>query len=1724
MFAWLSAFTQIFRRRPDAGGELPIREELYSVERLEHYAAALAAEHQIAEKPERVSLLLPRLEENGKKLVDVYNALADSIREEHVISPAAEWLVDNFHIVEEQVREIREDLPKSYYYELPKLAAGDFKDYPRIYALSVALIGHTDSHLDTETLRRFINAYQKISPLSIGELWAVPISLRLALVENLRRLASRIVSSRTERDEADAVADKLLELAQRQPGELLSLLSSRLGKRKTIGRAFVVQLTQRLREQDPAVMQVFTWLEKQLARQGHSIEQIVHEEHRRQAAAQVTVGNIITSMRLLSTLDWKDFFETVSLIDPELGKDPAGVYSRMDFATRDRYRHVIERLSKGTRKSEPEVARAALRMAEEAKALREHSEHSHVGYFLIDEGIGRLEAELSYRPRLSERIRRAVEHHATFAYLGAVALLTVLMVALILIAVLHWHGNILLAVIAALVSLVPASDLALSVLNWDITHVFAPRLLSKIDLSKGIPAEARAMVVVPVIFHDPEAVRHLVDKLEITYLANRDDQLHFALLGDWADASVETMPEDREILETAKHGIEELNAQYGSESQIPFHLFHRRRRWCATEEKWIGWERKRGKLREFNQLLRGAADTSFEVVTADRELLREVRYVITLDADTQLPRDAACRLIGAAIHPLNQARFDQNGERVVHGYAILQPRVSISLESASRSPFARIFSGNTGIDPYTTAASDVYQDLFGEGIYTGKGLYQVDAFEQALADRVPEDALLSHDLFESIFARAALVSDIEFLDDYPAYYDTYSMRQHRWTRGDWQIAGWLRRFALNAKGQRRPNHIPAISRWKIFDNLRRSLLAPAIVLLLLAGWTILPGSPWWWTLFALLTLAFPVYAHLTTGLLIHPRGIPWTSHFWSVWGDLRTNTAQVGLVIGFLAHQACLMSDAIVRTVYRKLISHKHLLEWVTAAKAEQAGKHDTRAFLRFMWPAEAIAAAGLIAVTLFRDRALPLAIPFLAAWALSPLIAAYVSRHRAARTQTFAPKDLRAGRIVARRTWRFFETFVGDEDHWLPPDNFQEDPRPTVAHRTSPTNIGLLLLSTLAAYDFGYVGLCELIERVEFSLDSLQKLQKFRGHFFNWHDTHTLTPLWPQYVSVVDSGNLAGHLIALKQACLELPDHQIFDQRVLRGLADTVGAIRQELSQLAAIRQRTDAITIKQLSGELESCSALLAAETPDDLEEWINLFDTLTERATVIDDIVAALTLEHRTAEFEELRWWTSSLLHEVRNHSRDAGTLTPWNKLSSTSLSLAQLETQLRKVPTLAQVAELCDAALVELPAAEPGPGNQALSAAFEQAAETAKSLSSRLAKIALTCQQIFDEMDFKFLLDQERKVFTIGYNVTEGRHDNSFYDLLASEARLASFIAIAKGDVPQEHWFRMGRQLTSIDGGRALISWTGTMFEYLMPLLVMRDYRETLLGQTYDTVVHRQIEYGYERGVPWGISESAYAARDLQLNYQYGPFGVPGLGLKRGLIEDLVVSPYSTILAANVLPEQAMENLRTLEREGALSRYGFYEALDYTPERVKKDEKCTLVRVYMAHHQGMSLIALDNLLNDNAMQKRFHSEPLVEATELLLQERIPRGVPAAHPRAEEVMTGRVVRTLTGLVTRAYDTAELPTPRTQLLSNGTYSLMITTAGAGYSMCGPLAVTRWREDGTRDNWGSFIYVRDVRSGALWSTGHQPVGSRAQSYEVAFSEDKADFWRRDDGIVTHMD
>jgi cyclic beta-1,2-glucan synthetase len=1715
----------------------PLRGELLGVERLEQLAGTLAAEHHTYVGRGAPRDLLDRLAANRKLLTSVYRAMAEATRRGRPISFSAEWLLDNFHIVREQMREGREDLPPRYYRELPKLAEGPLAGLPRVYGVAVALVTHTDGRLDVETLARFVGAYQAVNPLTIGELWAVPIALRLALIENLARIAARVERARREIDAADSLADELIAAAAEGPEAVAAHLRARVEPRQAPSTTmFVAELLQRLRDQGPALAPATEWLEQRLAAQGTTADEVSRAERQSQAVNQVSVGNTISSMRMITATDWATFFEELSTVDAALREDPSGDYARMDFDTRDRYRHAVERLAKRTSMSERTVAQRAVALARDASQAGAESRRAHVGYYLADRGRAQLERAIGYVPPAGERLERAVLAHPGAVYFGSIALLTAAFLAVPLVCAALWGAPPLALAALALLALVPASELAVGIVNTDTTLLLWPRVLPKLDFSTGVPAECRTFVVIPTLLTSEADVAETLEMLEIRFLANQDPNLHFAVLGDFADADAEERPEDAAIVEAAVNGVQVLNARHGGGGEDRFYLFHRRRLFDEAEGVWMGWERKRGKLVEFNRLLRGDRGTSFVVVVGDTRVLPEVRYVITLDSDTRLPNGVARKLVGTIAHPLNHARLDPETGRIAEGYGILQPRVAVTAEAYRRSRFARIFSGYTGLDPYTTAVSDVYQDLFGEGSFTGKGLYDVAAFEDSLEGRVPENTLLSHDLFEGSYARAALVTDVELLDDFPSRYEAYSMRKHRWTRGDWQVAPWLLPYVPSERGRVR-NVLPASARWKILDNLRRSLVAPSTLLMLVAGWVLLPGPPLFWTVAVLLVVSFPVYSHLVSALLALPRQESPVRFVSVAARDFALNATRALLGVLFHPHQAWISADAIARVTWRMLVTRRGLLEWVTAAQAERrAADGRVASAYRRMWPAVAAAAASGAAVAAFRPEALPVAAPFLAAWLVSPAVAVWLGRPPAPRRADLPKADRTFLRAAARRTWRFFERFVGDEDNWLPPDNYQEKPSAVVAHRTSPTNMGLALLANVAASDLGYVGLLERTERVELTLGAMRKLERFRGHFLNWYDTKTLQPLSPQYVSTVDSGNLAGHLLALKQACVEAADRPLFGPEIVDGLRDAAGILLAEIDRVAAVRHWSGDATLRRLRTEVEALAAMLAPP-PGSLGVWLGRLDLLGRQAHTITETVNELDVERAGQGVEELRYWAGAVVAQVQSHARDFETLAPWTRLAaepSGAPAAAGLEalaaSLLEGLPTVDELSDRAGALLEAIAAARAAGPDERTAAALSTleygaalGERNCTELMARLSRLAYDLSVMVEEMDFRFLFDPRRKLFSIGYNVHDARLDNSYYDLLASESRLGSFVAIAKGDVPASHWWRLGRALVNAGGDRALVSWTGTMFEYLMPSLVMRTYEGTLIDQTCHAVVREQIGYGRKTGVPWGISESAYNARDLQLNYQYGPFGVPGLGLKRGLGDDLVVAPYATALALLVDAPAAARNLRRLARDGYAGAYGFYEAIDFTPDRVPERERGAVIGAFMAHHQGMTLLALTEALAGDPMRGRFHSEPIVQANELLLQERIPRLAAVTHAAEEEALAGRLVFEAAPDVTRYFESTQSSTPRIHLLSNGSLSVMVSTAGGGYCRRGDVAVTRWREDVTRDHWGQFCYVRDAHSGDVWSAAYQPTRRKPLEYAVTFSLDKAEFRRVDAGVETHL-
>ena len=1621
------------------------KSDMANIERFEAFAVQLAGDLQLENDTKNGKNLLPEVLKDSEELLNSYLRLTSEMTSK-VLTPATEWFLDNFHIIEDQLRSIKRDLPEDYYKQLPKVKSGDFAGYPRVYAIAHSIVSRSDARLDIENIKKFIIAFQTHTPLTIGELWAVAITLRISLIKRILPLVRRIHFSKKQRENADHLADELLEMVVKNDvssEDIVERLSTVLGSPESFNRPMIVQLVQRLRDQDPGIFKSIEWIEQTLRECSLTTSELIQLEHFRQAADQVSIGNIITSMRLFSIIDWHDFFEEVSLVNPILAKDPSDHFLKMDIASRDSYRKVIERISRRSSSSELEVASTALELAQQSQ--------SHIGFYLLGDDIYELEKKLKYTPTLRESFVRKIDKNPAIVYFGSIILLMIGFISLFINYIQQFDRSASVTVGLIVLTLIPLSELSIGLVNYITTLVRKPKRLSRMDfMEDGVPDLARTMVVVPCLFNSSETIQDLVNNLEVQYLANQDENIYFSLLGDLKDADSETIDSDSALLNQVHQHIEELNTRYAKSGVPRFYAFHRVRKHNPSEGKWMGWERKRGKIQEFNSLIRGATHTTYLAHNLPEELVGSFKYIITLDADTQLPLQNARRMIATINHPLNRAVYCEKRKRVVKGYGIIQPRISVSLISAAKTRFSQIFSGNTGIDPYTTAVSDVYQDLFGEGTFTGKGLYDIEAFEKSLEDRIPENTILSHDLFEGSFARVGLVTDFELIDDYPSNFETFAKRQHRWTRGDWQLISWLFPRVKNAHGKSVKNNLPFVARWKIFDNLRRSVLAPVTMLWLILAWTTLPGSALVWTIGIVVAMSFPVYASSVQDFF-KSKQIPWNEHLKNTVRSTRNRIEQVFMMLVYMPEMAYSHLDSIIRTIYRLTVSRKQMLEWVSFSQTQNA-KRNSSLMGDVLTPGPVLAVALGVFIALHRPENLLIALPFLLSWLIAPYITHGTSKDILPEAAPLTESERSKFRRYARMTWHFFENFAGKEENYLAPDNFQEDPKPVIAHRTSPTNIGLQLLANVTAYDFGYLGLDEMIEKIEQTFETLNKLDKFNGHFYNWYDTQSLAPLHPRYISTVDSGNLAGHFITLKQACLELAKSTDKNPDFKQGLKDSFIILEENVKKLQNIPHLPRSGSLKRLIKNLETIFDKIEDST------WDELLKELNQSKKLLNDLV----FENVYQDYVKIEKWIETITHQIESYKRDENL--------------------------------------------------------------NAQKIRLRLKTIAYQAHDMAHNMDFKFLFDNQRKIFAIGYNASDMRRDDSYYDLLASESRLASFFAISKGDVPDEHWFRLGRQLTHTVGSRALISWSATMFEYLMPLLVMKRFEETLLDQTYDSVVRRQIEYGEQRSIPWGVSEAGYNARDLQFNYQYGPFGIPGLGLKRGLRDELVISPYSTMLAAMVLPKESLANLETLEKLEALGHYGFYESIDYTPERIPKNKKSIILHSYMAHHQGMSLLSLNNLLNNNIMQERFHLDPRNQAIQLLLQERIPAVAEIVKPRAEETHVENFARATENHYSRIYLDPTLSTPRTQLLSNGAYSIMVTSAGSGFSKCHDRLINRWKEDPTLDERGQYFYIKNLTSKKTWSSAFQPTQVKARKYEAIFAEDKVEFVREDDQISTHTE
>jgi cyclic beta-1,2-glucan synthetase len=1683
-----------------AGGEPPLSSELFSAEQMEQYGKTLAGTHILGPETEPDQHLLSRLAENEEILLEVHNLESEAVRANRQITPAGEWLLDNFYLIEDQIRTGKRHLPKNYSKELPRLQDGPSAGLPRVYDIAKEIISHGEGHVDPESLSRFVTSYQTVTTLKLGELWAIPIMLRLALIENLRRVAVRVASGRIDRNLADFWADKMTEIAEKDPTSLVLVIADMARSNPPMSTPFVSEFVRRLQGQSPALAFPLTWIEQRLSESNQTTVQLIQYGNQQQASDQVSISNSIGSLRLLGALDWREFVESMSRVEQLLHDDPAEAYVSMDFGTRDRYRHVIEKIAKKCDFSEPEVTSKCLELAKKGAEMNDSDDRSaHVGYYLVDKGLSQLESATKMKFTLAAICKKVLFRFPMFFYLGLIILLTTVL-SLCLLGKAHYDGigNWHIWALGLLLTLC-TSYLSTALVNWLVTLFIKPHPLPRLDYSKGIPPESRSLVIVPAMLTNAQNIENLAEALEVRFLANQDENLHFGLLTDFKDAIQEKTDADDQLIQLISQKIIDLNVKYPGENNDTFFLFHRPRKWNPKDKIWMGYERKRGKLSDLNSLLLGSTEKKFSKIIGNNEVLKKIRYVITLDTDTQLSRDSAQQFVGAMAHPLNKPKFDTRKRRVTEGYSILQPRVAVSLPGTNRSMYAKLFGSEPGIDPYTRAISDVYQDLFGEGSFIGKGIYEVDTFEKTLRDRFPENRILSHDLLEGCYARAGLLSDVLLFEEYPSSYKEDVNRRARWIRGDWQLIPWLLPVLPRVNGGSRKNPLSVLSWWKILDNLRRSLIPLALTLLLISGWTIL-SSPWYWTLVVIGIILIPSLFISVVFIFQKPEEVLLRQHLMGVGQSTARQLSQAAFLLVSLPYEAYYSTLAILRTCWRLFITKKRLLEWNSGTRIEHQSEFDFIESFRTMWISPFAAIISAASLSILYPLTLVMVWPIIGLWFVFPVIAWWVSRPLVPHAAKLTDKQYLFLRELSRKTWYFFETFVSQADNWLPPDNFQEHPVSVVAHRTSPTNIGLSLLANLSAYDFGYIFAGGLLERTSNTFSTMNSLERYQGHFFNWYDTLTLKSLRPLYISSVDSGNLAGHLLTLQQGLLNLPDQLITGPRLFEGLSDTL----QILIEKAGNSLPVQVIQFRKFLNEI-------SIEYPETL---FDMHRSLEKLSTYASEIVSAFS----SGDDVQYRAWANNLARQCKNVYDELMYCIPM-LLHPLSNELLQKHPDINFIPTLSEIAD-GKLSLLNTNSNEMEKDEELLNL-FNKGVDNAKERIQFIE--SLVGQSVeFAEMDYGFLYDKSRHLQSVGYNVEDRRRDSSYYDLLASEARLSSFVAIARDQVPQESWFALGRLLTTIDGESILLSWSGSMFEYLMPLIVMPEYENSLLSQTCHSAVNRQIAYGKLRGVPWGISESGYNSVDIQQNYQYRAFGVPGLGLKRGLSEDLVVAPYATALALMVKPEEACENLERLADNGFMSEFGFYEAIDYTPIRLPRGQSKAIVRSFMAHHQGMSFLSLAYLLLDRPMQKRFESYPLFQATLLLLQEKIPMAT-TFFSHTSGVTNVRPAANNQEAPLRVFETPFTLIPEVNLLSNeGRYRVMITNSGGGYSNWKDLTITRWREDSTCDNWGAFCYLRDAENGKFWSTTYQPTLHVADKYEAIFSKGRAEFRRRDFDIDTH--
>ncbi len=1483
---------------------------LLDKKQLEKYMEKLACDHNLKPESEEKTYPIPALEKDFKYISMVYNLLNEHIKIGIDIHPAGEWLLDNYYIIEERVKQIKDELTLTKYKKFLGLDNGQYAGYARIYVLAKEMCTYTDSNINKENLEFMLTSYQRRKTLNMDEIWNIELFIKIVIVENIKDICEKIYASQMQKYRVENIIERLVE----QKNKDVQKFNKKQYKSYKFGYGemkypFIEYMSYKLKKTDKDNYEYIEALEEAVEKMGTNINDVIKKEHFGIAIKKVLMGNCITTLKNISRIDFQEIFERINGVEEILKMDPAEVYNKMDYKTKAYYRGKIKELAKKTKISEVYIARKIVELS-----TGKQGKKSHIGYYLIDEGKFELYKEIKYKP-ISMKNETKLNFLIAFTW-GATLLISILIGKL--------YNNYILSVLGAL----PIHEIINQFTQYIFSKIVKPKLLPKIDMRNAISKEQATMVVIPTIVDSKEKVEEMFKKLEVYFLANKSDNLYFTLLGDCKPSKIERRTQDKEIAVTGIKVVNELNKKYNKEI---FNFLYRKRKWNEGENEYLGWERKRGLLMQFNSFLINRSEEDFALNTiSNMKEIPNIKYIITLDSDTNLILNSAFELIGTMEHILNKPVLKDG--IVVEGHGIIQPKVGINLNEAEKSWFSKIFAGSPGTDLYTNAISDFYQDNFNEGIFTGKGIYELNTFYTVLKDAIPEYTVLSHDLLEGSYLRAGLASDILLMDGYPSKLIAFMTRLNRWIRGDWQICNWLFKYIKNSKDETVKNPINRLSKYKILDNLRRSIIGLFTLILLLVG---IYTNKFGIILISVMAITINLILEGINKIIYRRDGEKFKNSFVKTVNGWRGIITKFILDIGFFPTKTYVETKAIVQALYRKYVSKKKILEWTTAEEAEANKDNDLDSYVGYMFINLVLA----VFINAFSINYIAIAIGVL--WLVSPIISFRISKPIPEKDPLKKIDKKHQNYIVniAQKTWDFFKDYLVEETNYLPPDNYQENRKEKIVDRTSSTNIGLAMVSVISAYDMGFENIYSTVSVLQKILDTVEKLEKWNGHLYNWYNIKTLAPLEPRYVSTVDSGNFIGYLYVVRQF-----------------------------------------------------------------LKEHIRLYENVEDYIFLIDRII---------------------------------------------------------------------------------------------------------------------ENTNFSLLYDSSSRLFSIGFDVSTNKLTDSYYDLLASEARQASFIAIAKKDVPAKHWACLNRTLTAMDGYKGLISWSGTAFEYLMPNINMKSYHGSLLDESCKFMIMSQIKYSEKLNIPWGISESAFNLKDLKSNYQYKAFGIPWLGLKRGLGDEMVISSYGTILAICDYPREVLENIERLEEEGAFGKYGLYEAIDYTKSRLKPNERSEVVKTFMAHHQALILISINNFFHKNIIQKRFSKNPEIEGTEILLQERMPEDIIITKEK-KEVPEKLKYKDYESYYRVEIDNVEKEN-RCNVISNQDYSVLMDAKGNGYSKINNIYINRYKS--TDDNLqGINFFIKNINENKIWTSNYYKDIVRPSKYKAIFKPDSNTIERTDGNIETKID